>query len=232
MGAAVICGLALLCFAGGPLLARLEVIPPMAALGGLALAAGLGLVSAELGLVAVIQRRAEWPHYTGFLGLVPLGVVAVGMIAGLVKYPAINDISTDLENPPVFSHAQSLPGNKGRDMAFPDGFKAPIREKYADLGPLAVDVAPETVYEKALELAKEQEVWTITRESPEEREFEGVAVTPMLRFRDDFVVRVRPQADGTGAVLDMRSKSRKGKGDLGTNAKRIRAFFDGLKQVL
>ena len=228
MGAAIFCGLALLCFVTGPLLARLEVLSPRAALGLLALAAGLGVVSTELGLVAVIQRRAEWPHYLGFLGLIPAGFVAVSMVVGLVKYPAINDISTDLEHPPAFSHARSLPGNEDRDMTFPEDFKAPIREKYPDLGPLALDVAPETAYERALELAKAQEGWTITHESPEEMTFEGLAVTSLLRFRDDFVVRVR-EHDG-GAVIDMRSKSRKGKGDLGANAKRIRAFFAELKQ--
>ena len=63
MGAAVFCGLALLCFVTGPLLARLEVLPPMAALGLLALAAGLGLVSAELGLVAVLVGCQELLDY-------------------------------------------------------------------------------------------------------------------------------------------------------------------------
>lgn len=230
MGAAVFCGLALLCFVTGPLLARLEAVSPMAALAFLALAAGLGLVSAELALVAVLQRRAAWLHYLGFLGLIPLGFAAVTMIAGLVKYPAINDISTDIENPPVFTHACSLGANEGRDMVFPDTFKAIIRERYPDLQPLRVNAEPSEAYEKALEVAKRQEGWTITHESPEEMMFEGVAVTAMLGFRDDFVVRMREHENGTR--IDMRSKSRKGKGDLGANAKRIRAFFDELKALL
>ena len=48
----------------------------------------------------------------------------------------------------------------------------------------------------------------------------------IFRFRDDFVVRVRP--DGEATRVDMRSKSRVGKGDLGANAKRIEQFFQGL----
>lgn len=230
MGAAVFAGLALLCFVMGPLLARIEAVSPMAALAFLALAAGLGLVSAELALVAVLQRRAAWLHYLGFLGLIPLGFVAVTMIVGLVKYPAINDVSTDLDDPPSFSHALSFSQNEGRDMAFPDTFKVIIREQYPDLQPLRVNAEPSQAYEKALDLAKQQAGWTITHESPEEMTFEGVAVTAMLRFRDDFVVRVREHENG--AVIDMRSKSRKGKGDLGANAKRIRAFFDELKALL
>jgi len=226
MGAAVFCGLALLCFLTGPLLARLEAISPMAALAFLALAAGLGLVSTELALVAVIQRRAAWLHYLGFLGLIPLGFVAITMVMGLVKYPAINDISTDLEDPPAFTHAPNLRANEGRDMAFPQAFKSIIRERYPDLRPLNVDAEPDVAYAKALEVAKQQEGWTITHESSEEMTFEGVAVTSMLRFQDDFVVRVREHEKG--ARIDMRSKSRQGKGDLGANAKRIRAFFNEL----
>lgn len=230
MGAAVFCGLAFLCFAAGPLLARVEAIPPMAALAFLALGAGLGLVSAELALVAVIQRRATWLHYIGFLGMLPLAFVVAVMIVGLVKYPAINDISTDVEEPPGFTHAPSLAGNEGRDMAFPRTFKTLIREEYPGLRSLIVDAEPAAAYAKALELAEQRNGWTITRESPLEMTFEGIAVTPMLRFQDDFVVRVREHENG--AVIDMRSKSRQGKGDLGANAKRIRAFFEELKPLL
>jgi len=50
-----------------------------------------------------------------------------------------------------------------------------------------------------------------------------VATSDLCRFHDDFAVRVRP--DDGGAVVDMRSKSRDGKGDLGANAERIRSFL-------
>jgi uncharacterized protein (DUF1499 family) len=231
MGAAVFAGLALLCFVAGPLLARTEAIPSMAALALLALSAGLGLVSAELGLMAVVYRRAEGLHYVGFLGLIPVAVVAAAMVQGLVKYPAINDIATDLDDPPEFRHAPTLPENQGRDMAFPAANEAAIRKSYPDLQPLTVEKTPETVYEAALNRAKATGNWTITQEFPDDLIFEGVAVTPMLRFRDDFVVRIRSTDDG-GAVVDMRSKSRKGKGDLGANAARIRTFLADLEQAM
>ena len=48
----------------------------------------------------------------------------------------------------------------------------------------------------------------------------------LFRFVDDVVVRVRP-APG-GSVVDVRSKSRDGRGDMGVNAKRIRAFQKAL----
>jgi len=45
----------------------------------------------------------------------------------------------------------------------------------------------------------------------------------IFRFVDDVSVRVRP--DTGGAKIDVRSKSRDGKGDIGTNARRIRTFL-------
>jgi uncharacterized protein (DUF1499 family) len=57
---------------------------------------------------------------------------------------------------------------------------------------------------------------------------QAVATTALLRFKDDVVVEVRPRDDG-GSTVAMRSKSRLGKGDLGANARRIRAFLADLR---
>ena len=48
-------------------------------------------------------------------------------------------------------------------------------------------------------------------------------------FVDDIVIRVG--AAGAGSRVDMRSLSRQGRGDLGVNAKRIRAYMAALKQA-
>jgi uncharacterized protein (DUF1499 family) len=57
---------------------------------------------------------------------------------------------------------------------------------------------------------------------------EAVATTRWLRFKDDVVVRLRDRPDG-GTRVDVRSKSRIGRSDLGTNARRIRAFLHALR---
>jgi hypothetical protein len=46
-------------------------------------------------------------------------------------------------------------------------------------------------------------------------------------FVDDIVVRVRPRPDGS--LVDVRSKSRDGQGDLGANAARIRQLANALR---
>jgi uncharacterized protein (DUF1499 family) len=53
---------------------------------------------------------------------------------------------------------------------------------------------------------------------------EAVATTPWFGFKDDVAVRVSPA--GAGSRIDVRSKSRLGRSDLGTNAKRIQELLD------
>ena len=68
--------------------------------------------------------------------------------------------------------------------------------------------------------------WEIVAAVPQERRIEAVATTFWFGFKDDIVVRIRP-APG-GSRIDVRSVSRVGRSDLGTNAKRIRAFLGRL----
>jgi uncharacterized protein (DUF1499 family) len=44
----------------------------------------------------------------------------------------------------------------------------------------------------------------------------------MFRFKDDVTITL--SREGDGALVNVRSHSRVGKGDLGTNARRIRRF--------
>ena len=59
-----------------------------------------------------------------------------------------------------------------------------------------------------------------------EGRIEATATTPWIGFKDDVVIRV--VGAGTETRVDLRSKSRVGRGDAGMNAKRIRAFRDRL----
>ncbi len=62
---------------------------------------------------------------------------------------------------------------------------------------------------------------------PETGRVEARDMSLVFRFVDDVVVRVRPGT--SGSVVDIRSRSRDGRGDLGINAARIRALSDALK---
>ena len=57
---------------------------------------------------------------------------------------------------------------------------------------------------------------------------EAIDTTFWFRFKDDVVVRVRASGPSRARV-DVRSKSRVGRGDLGANARRIRTFSAALR---
>ena len=127
--------------------------------------------------------------------------------------PRINDITTDVDDPPAIEGRKPLP----------ERFKKIIREGYPDLKPLDLEEDQADVFRVGLELAQKMRGWTITHVEEEQRSIQGFATTVVMRFVDDFVIRFREHDGGTR--VDMRSKSRVGIGDLGANAKRIRAYF-------
>jgi uncharacterized protein (DUF1499 family) len=209
----------------GPVLAFLGVLPGIAGFIAFALGALVGFIGVVAGIIRALRGQPR-------VGLV---AVAIGLIAILVvlmpafragSHPRINDISTDLEDVPAFTQAATQPENRGQDMGYPEAFKPIVRTGYPGLKPLRVSQPPDAVFEKAVALAREQPRWQVTAVDPQARTFEGVVETGLFRFRDDFVVRVRPEGEETR--VDMRSKSRVGKGDLGANAKRIEQFLQAL----
>lgn len=212
----------------GPILAHL--VRPMVGFGLIfpfgALAALAGVV---LGLVGLFLTRGGGAgRNRALLGLATGGgflLLLGAMNAGNLSAPPINDITTNLQDPPVFQAALRDPLNAGRDMAYPNEFVEIVQGAYPDLAPIAVSAAPAEALEKA-KSAAESLGWEIVEVRADTGELEAKETTAMFAFVDDIVVRVRP-AEG-GSVVDVRSKSRDGRGDLGANAARIRAFRDAL----
>lgn len=217
-------GIALLLFVVGPPLAHFELASPAVGFYVFGVGVLLGILALVVSLIALIRgpNRAR-----ALLGLVP----ALGII-GVVFYvaepsrnlPRINDITTDTENPPVFVHAKTLPDNAARDMTYPGKeFAEQQKQGYPDLAPLHLSVPPEQAFARVQLAARSMPGWKITSENPQSLRLEGTETSHLFRFVDDFVIEVR-KADG-GSVVEMRSKSRVGRGDLGVNYNRIKAFF-------
>ena len=61
---------------------------------------------------------------------------------------------------------------------------------------------------------------------PADGRIEATDTTRWFGFKDDVVVRVKPE--GTGSRVDVRSLSRVGRSDVGKNASRIRAYLTAL----
>jgi uncharacterized protein (DUF1499 family) len=114
-------------------------------------------------------------------------------------------------------------------MTLPPAFAPLVRAGYPDLKPLAIPgITSGEAFEHARVVAGQQPHWTLRAVDPPARTIEGTAMTRLFHFRDDFVIRIMQSSDGV--VIDMRSKSRDGKGDFGANTKRIRSFLDQVAQ--
>lgn len=217
---------AVLAMVVGPFVAHFGLVPP---LGGFAMFALGGLASLIVGLVSIVQlARGRGVTVGGMLGILA-GIAFVGIASAGRGAPRINDFTTDTADPPTFEQAKTLPQNQGRDLSYPRDFAAIQQECCADLQPAKLAVSPAEAYERALKTARAMPAWTVTRADPAGPAIEAVATSKVFRFQDDVVIRVRP--DGGGSRVDMRSKSRDGKGDIGANTARIRAFMAALESA-
>ena len=197
-------------------------------LGGGALGV-FGVLAGVVGLIrtASPERRSGRPR--AVIGIILSLIVVVPPLAVFLshQYPPINDITTDTVNPPEFVKAQEIPANRGREMKYDAAKYAAIQggaEVYKDLAPLKLDAAPDDVFKKAEIIAGEIPNWRITYSDPSKRTIEGVATSWTFHFVDDWVIEVRA-AEGGGGLVEMRSKSRDGVGDLGVNYHRIKSFL-------
>lgn len=215
----VLAWIAVAAVVGGVALAWLRAVP---ALVGFRVFTLGGLVALLVGVVALVRRLRGRPLGTGSTIALAAGVLFVALALRAAGAPVINDVTTAPDDPPAFRHAATLPENAGRDLGYPATFADAQRACCADLVPVRVPRPAPDALALAAEVAGAMPGWTVTATDPAAGLVEAVATTAVFGFQDDVVIRVRP--DGDGSRMDVRSKSREGRGDVGANASRIRAF--------
>jgi len=229
--------IAVVAIAAGIAAAHFELIAPFSGfqlmLAGLAFAAlGLvcGLIAVPMTLFSAKRRPARGRALISTFVCVGLLVPIIMVLWQTSQYPLINDITTDTDHPPVFVKAIELQPQPGRDMTYNPQVAAiqKAAPAYSALAPLKMAGPPAEVFAKAAILAGRIPTWLITRNDPQTHTLEGIATSGLFRFHDDFIIEVRP-ADGGGSLVEMRSKSRDGKGDLGANYHRIMSFLNIMK---
>jgi hypothetical protein len=137
----------------------------------------------------------------------------------------INDVSTDIEEPPALDGQD---GSAGRGPEMTPVRREKVRRGYPELlGGLFLPLEPQKAFFLAEARARAQSGWELRRVEPGRGLLTAVATTLLLRFRDDIAVRIRPAAGGSR--VDVRSRSRKGRDDLGANAGRIRRYLSDLR---
>jgi uncharacterized protein (DUF1499 family) len=204
----------------------LEIIPSLAAFGAGLLLAAFAILLA-LGAFVVIWRNGN----AGFGMAVTAMFVGIAILAyptylgaRAYKLPPIYDITTDPIDPPRFEAAARLRPREANPIVYAGLRTAELqKEAYPDVEPLIVTGTPQVAYDTAMTIINKRKWRVVDARAPiagrRDGRIEAVARTPVLGFRDDVIVRIRP--DPEGARIDFRSTSRYGRHDFGTNASRI-----------
>jgi uncharacterized protein (DUF1499 family) len=183
-----------------------------------------------IGLVMTLVRPRGMRRGTVLAALSLL--VAVVLVAVPARFrmgpqaPPIHDITTDIQDPPDYVAVLPLRANAPNTTVYGgDDIASQQRAAYPDLQPVMLKVPPAQAFERALTTVRRMGWDLVSTDAPAGR-IEATDTTFWFGFKDDVVIRVRP-ADG-GSRVDVRSLSRVGRGDAGTNAKRVRAFLSAL----
>jgi hypothetical protein len=187
------------------------------------------------GLIALVQLAV--PSWRARAGLWPLGLaLALGVISAGVPWlwlrraravPPIHDISTDTDDPPAFVAVLPLRAGAANPATYggPE-VAAAQHQAYPDLRSVVLDsVAPGAAFTRALAAARGSG-WDLVAADSAAGRIEATATTGWFGFKDDVVIRIEPA--GGGSKVDVRSVSRVGQSDVGTNARRIRAYLQRL----
>ena len=189
-----------------------------------------GLAAMALALIGLAVPRWRKGHVLLLGATLAIGACVAYLpwqwMEGARVVPPINDITTDTENPPAFVALVAARAGSSVPTAYPGPATAEQQKRgYPDLKPLELPLPPAEAFARALAAAKGMG-WEIAAADAAAGRVEATATTPWFGFRDDVVIRVTPAP--AGSRVDVRSVSRVGTSDLGTNAKRIRTFLDKL----
>jgi hypothetical protein len=229
----------------------LEIVPALSTLAGALMLACVAILLA-FGAGIVIWRQGAGGGRQAVTALLIGGALIaypgyLGVKAS--RLPAIYDITTDPIDPPQFDAVARLRPRDANPVTYAGLYTAEQQHAaYSDIEPDNTTASPQDAFAAAMKVITKRK-WRVvdarppqgpmpraidTRASPpnalRDGAIEAVARTPILGFRDDIVVRIRPTIDG--ARIDVRSASRYGRHDLGTNAKRVRSLIEDIDDVL
>ncbi|HEY6241191.1 MAG TPA: DUF1499 domain-containing protein [Burkholderiales bacterium] len=192
--------------------------------------AGWGAVAATVVLLAgCISAGLARSRVLGVVGALGLAIGATGVaVPGYFCYtarnaPNIHDITTDTADPPRFHQMnEARMGPVENSLAYAPETAAEQKRGYPDIAPARLALPPQQAFDRALEVGRGMG-WLIVSAVQHEGRIEATATTPLFGLKEDITVRVTPE-DG-GSRVDIRSCSRVGSGDFGTNAARVREFL-------
>ncbi len=120
--------------------------------------------------------------------------------------------------------ALKRPARPNNCLVAPDGFTGMV--PVDDSAPV-FDKTPKQVFGVVMDLVLERIEWRLRASDPDTLRISFIAVTPLLKFKDDVYVQAVPVDGEAGrSSVAIYSGSRIGYSDLGTNAKRVKELLE------
>ncbi len=189
--------------------------------------ASIGLVFLNLTAFYLVYKSNYRKGYYYLL----CGLILTAAVFGTARYwqvqaqsvPPIHDISTDLENPPEFDVLIEIRAGSPNPHEYAGEEAAEAQRKaYPDIETLFLSSTYEEVFDAVVALI-ESRGWELVNANADLGIVEATEKIAWFGFRDDVIIRI--DAIDSQTRVDMRSKSRIGRSDLGVNAERIRSFL-------
>jgi len=171
----------------------------------------------------------------GFALAAALLAYPVYLAALAFALPPINDISTDLKAPPAFLFSAKAREARagGEPTRSSDETRAAQWAAYPDIATIMVEMDSTQAYQLALGVASDLG-WRVVDSEPPNLNGDGAALIEatsrslFFGFVSDIAIRIRPGA--TETAIDVRSVSRLGGHDFGSNARGVRKFIAAVNE--
>lgn len=192
-----------------------------------AVVAAVAVVVAVAGFVRGGRSAEIWVRLIALLVAVPVIALPAYWFWQARRVPPIHDVTTDTDNPPRFEAILPLRADAPNPVEYGGPELAALqRESYPDVHPLILSISTTQAHAAALAAVRALG-WEIVAVDQAAGRIEATDTTFWFGFKDDVVIRIAPHQNGSR--VDVRSTSRVGRSDLGTNARRIRAFLAALR---
>ncbi len=230
----------------------LDIVPALSTLAGALLMAVLAILLAFAAIVMIWREGYGGLRHAVSAVLIGAALIAYPGYLAVQAYqlPSLYDITTDPIDPPQFDVISRLRPRDANPIVYQGLYAAELHHAaYADVEPEETTASPQEAFDAATKVIAKRR-WRVVnarpppedalRRSPAGRPtadatardgiIEAVARTLVLGFPEDVVVRVRPTPDGSR--IDVRSASRYGRNDFGSNAARVRDLITDIDDVL
>lgn len=196
-----------------------------------ALAVAVGLYAG--GSIWMRGRTGAWQVFLGVAGGLLVWSWPLAVLPRYVSLPTIADVSTDTTaTAPAFVKLAPQRKYRGNGPAYPGAaFARQQATAYPDIRSFVVDRSVDDVHDIILDMIAGRRGfgWRVAADQPPSLKpprpglIEATERSMIIGFLDDIVIRI--EGSETQAKVDVRSASRYGRHDFGTNAARIRRLL-------